>query len=158
MIIILMVIIMSNDLKEFYYNEIKRLASVTRIDKRLEDPEFSIIKKSKICGSTVTIDANIDSSGLISSIGYRTRSCTLAMASTAILFEEGIGCGKEELSKTAMQLNEKLLGNEICFSEKWHKLNFFEIAKTMKQRHSSILLPFEAIIHGFKILNSQTAL
>ena len=154
----LMAIIMSNDLQEFYYEEIKRLASTIRIDKRLEGPKFSITKKSQICGSTVTIDANIDSSGLISSIGYRTRSCTLAMASTAILFEEGIGCGKEELSKTAMQLNEKLLGNEICFSEKWHKLNFFEIAKTMKQRHSSILLPFEAMMHGFKILNSQTAL
>ena len=80
------------------------------------------------------------------------------MASTAILFEEGIGCGKEEVSKTAIQLNEMLLGKKVCFSEKWHELNFFEIAKTMKQRHSSILLPFEAMIHGFKILNSQTAL
>jgi len=78
------------ELAALYQKRIRDLASRIRVDRRLPDPQVTVTRRSRVCGSMVTLDVDFDD-GRIKRIGFRTRACSLGTASTAIVVEVGPG-------------------------------------------------------------------
>ena len=56
---------------------------------RLEAPDGSAEKSSRLCGSRVTVDVGLDASGRIDRFAQEVKACALGQASAAILGARG---------------------------------------------------------------------
>ncbi len=133
-----------------YTKEVLRLAAGLT-GERLKSPDVSITKKSRICGSTITVDVNLKA-GRISDFGAEVKACALGQASTAIVEKHVVGKDWSELAPVYGALQNLLAGNAATFPEEWEAFNVFSSAQSHKARHSAILLPFKALEEA---LNNQ---
>lgn len=92
----------------------------------------------------MTLDINQDDDGVVSALGYRTRACTLGMASLAIVVENAVGTHVDEILRIEMLVSDILLGKDAHLEKKWDDLTVFAAARAFPRRHGSILLPFQA--------------
>lgn len=133
-----------------YQETIKSLAASIRRDRPLKSYDFSIAKRSKLCGSEVTLDARLQEDHKIAEIGYKTKVCLLGMASTALVVTQAPGCSAQDLQTVANQLTRLLAGErDVVFESPWQDLSIFKAALAFPERHSAILLPFKALLEGF---------
>lgn len=132
------------DLAALYQPRIRELASRVRNDKRLELPDVTVTCRSPVCGSTLTLDVSY-SGETISELGWRSRACTLGMASTAIFVKAAIEQSADQIAQAGKALEQLLAGcADITFDERWSSLSLFEAAREFPSRHRSIMLPFNA--------------
>jgi NifU-like protein involved in Fe-S cluster formation len=126
-----------------YTKEIIRLAASLNAE-RLTGADLSIYKKSRICGSAVTIDLSIKD-GVVTGFGAEVKACALGQATTAIVEANIIGQRLDDIPHVKAQLENLLAGEAVTFPSPWEKLSVFERAEKYKARHSAILLPFLAL-------------
>jgi NifU-like protein involved in Fe-S cluster formation len=126
-----------------YTREILRLATSLK-GARLAAPDKSVLKTSRICGSTVTIDIKI-SHGRVSAFGAEVKACALGQASTAIVERRVKGQSGADITAAKRALIRLLAGEQVAFAEPWQDLKVFEAAQAYKARHSAIVLPFIAL-------------
>lgn len=135
-------------METLYTREILKLAGGLK-GERLENPDISITKHSRICGSTITIDVNLKA-GKISEFGAAVKACALGQASAAIVEQHAFGKTWADLEPVYLELQNLLAGGEPIFPEDWQALSVFASALEHKARHSAILLPFKALEEAFK--------
>jgi len=126
-----------------YNSEILRLAASIPFDARLPQPMASVEKRSPVCGSRVTVDVDMDSTGRIAAIGMQVRACALGQASAALMHASAIGRSADELAIARDQLTAWLAGEGPAPA--WPGLEIFEPALAHRGRHASIRLAFEAV-------------
>lgn len=127
-----------------YQRRVREWAVRVRNDRRLADPDISVTRVSRTCGSAVTLDVR-RRGDLIVELGWRARACTLGMASTAIVVRHACGRTFSEIEETSRDLRRVLAGEDAAFIEPWGDLEIFRAAQPFASRHSSILLPFDAL-------------
>ncbi len=136
-------------MSELYNIKILRFASSIPHLERLDNPDVTIAKTSRICGSRVTVDVTFKG-GKISNFGQEVKACALGQASCSIVGNHVIGqtMASFEHIKNAM---DKMLkeGGPVPYGD-WADLEIFLPAQDHKSRHTSIMLPFEAILEAFK--------
>lgn len=132
------------DLAALYQRGLRDLAAGVRNDRRLVPADASITRTSRTCGSTVTLDVQWRGNA-IGALGWRTRACTLGMASTAIVVRHATGETCASVGEIAGLLRRLLAGEAVTFPEPWRDLAMFEAARAFPSRFGSILLPFEAV-------------
>ena len=140
------------DLERLYRSEqLRGLIKRVRKNRRLSRPDFSVTRRSPVCGSEVTIEGTVDSRGVIDRIGYRTRACSLAMASTGVLVQRAPGVAPEEILRARHALRRILSGQDASATAfpVWPELQCFSAAEQLPARHASILLSFDALVEGF---------
>jgi NifU-like protein involved in Fe-S cluster formation len=125
-----------------YNTEILRLAANIPYAERLADAMGSSEKRSPICGSRVTVDANVDDEGRVREIGMLVRACALGQASSALMAGGVIGKTPEELATARDALSAWLAGEGDA--PDWPGLDIFTPALPVTARHPSIRLAFEA--------------
>lgn len=125
------------------YPALKQYSSDMRKDRRLQvPPAESVTVYSAECGSQLTLDALIEGER-VCEIGYRVRACSLGQASTAIVAQHAVGLDQFTLQRVEEQLRAILAGDAIrC---EWKELEIFTLIKDVRNRHGSVLLPFEAL-------------
>jgi len=133
-----------DDPRVLYGDAVKRWARQVRVDRRLRQPDLSISRTSRICGSTVTLDI-CHRGEIITALGYRTRACSLGMAATAVLVHTAPGRGFQEVGLAGQWLADLLTGAQRQVPAGWEALLMFSAARTLVARHGSILLPFDII-------------
>lgn len=127
-----------------YRRDLRDLAAQVRNDRRLVPADFSITRNSRTCGSSVTLDIRCDLDRILE-LGWRTRACTLGMASTAVVVRNAPGQDFAEVEKAAYTLRCFLKGGDVSFPRQWEDLAKFKVARSFTARHNSIMLPFEAL-------------
>lgn len=132
------------DLAALYTRGLRDIAARVRVDKRLVPADVSVTRTSRACGSSVTLDICRDGS-TITTLGWRTRACTLGMAATALVVAHVPGRTFEELAEVAVLLRRLLAGEDVLFPAPWHDLAMFATAQDLPARHGSIMLPFDAL-------------
>lgn len=143
-------------MSELYNTTILRLAASIPHTSRLENPDVTVVKTSRICGSRVTVDLNIKD-GVITHFGQEVKACALGQASCSVVGAKTIG---QTLSaflpvKDAMDTMLKKGGpvpDKDWPEGDWSALEIFEPAIEHKSRHGSIMLPFEAIVEALETL------
>ena len=131
------------DLIKLYSGRILELAADIPLTDRLDSPQASVKKRSPLCGSTVTVDLNMEN-GQISAFGQDVKACALGQAAAAVLGGQVIGRTRAEIDRARDQLREMLKSDGAVPSAPFNGFEVLLPAKDFKNRHASILLAIEA--------------
>ena len=95
----------TQDLMKLYSQRILALAASIPQIGRLEDPQGSAMKRSPLCGSTVTVDVRVENDR-ISDFRQDVKACALGQSSASVLGANAIGRSREEIAEAreALQL------------------------------------------------------
>ncbi len=132
------------DLDEIYNTRILELAGAITHNERLAHPDASATAHSKMCGSTVSIDLNIQA-GRVSGYGQTIKACLLGQAAASVIGREIVGSTPDELRAVAAQMRAMLKDNGPPPAGRWADLAVLEPVRHYKARHTSTLLVFEAV-------------
>lgn len=131
-------------LEALYTRGLRDLATSIRADRRLVPADISVTRRSRTCGSSVTLDVRLDGDRL-AALGWRTRACTLSMGATAVIVAHAPGRTFLEIARIAELLRRLLEGKDVSFPKPWGDLKMFAAAQNLRARHGAIMLPFEVL-------------
>ena len=131
------------DLIKLYSGRILELAADIPLTDRLTSPQASVKKRSPLCGSTVTVDLNMED-GRISAFGQDVKACALGQAAAAVLGGQVLGRSRAEIDLARDQLRDMLKSDGPVPAAPFDGFEVLLPAKDFKNRHASILLAIEA--------------
>jgi NifU-like protein involved in Fe-S cluster formation len=132
-------------LNDIYSRRILELAADIPHLGRLPDPDASATARSKLCGSTVTVDVKLDGN-VVMAFAHDVKACALGQASSSILGRHVIGSTVEELRDLRETATQLLKAGGAAPRGKWEDLKVLEPLRDYKARHASILLTFDAVV------------
>ena len=126
-----------------YSTELLKLAADIPHLGRLDAPQASAHRVSRICGSEIDVDVAL-SEGRLSELGLDVRACALGQASASVLARSGLGATRAEIEAARDALKAMLKDDAAPPQGRFAGLSVLEGARDYRQRHGSILLAFEA--------------
>jgi len=129
---------------ELYNTEILSL-SATLKNETLDAPQGSARKVSKLCGSWVEIDVNLED-GVVSEAALRVQACALGQASAAILKAQIIGSDLDALTQARDDLRDMLKSAGGPPEGRFAQLKLLLGVADYPARHASTLLAFDAAV------------
>jgi len=135
-------------MSELYNTDILRLTTRIPHQIRLEAPDATVVKTSRICGSRITADAVVQK-GVITAFGQEVKACALGQAAAAIVGEHAVGLTENELADIADRFRTMVKTGDANFPDKWSKLTLLAPVKDHPGRHGSVMLPFEVLEQVF---------
>jgi NifU-like protein involved in Fe-S cluster formation len=130
-------------------------ANIPRIG-RLDAPDGTATVRSRLCGSTVTVDVRIEGNA-ISDYAQEVRACALGQASAALLARDVIGCTVAELEDLLATVQRLLRENGPAPEGKWAGIEALTPVREVRARHASTLLPFEAVVQAARMAEAARA-
>lgn len=137
------------DLIKLYSGRILALAADIPHHARLEGPQASVKKRSPLCGSTVTVDVNVQD-GRITAFGQDVKACALGQAAAAVTGSAIIGCTLNDVETARDALRAMLKSNGPVPAAPFDGFEVLEPARDYKNRHASILLSIEATFEAMQ--------
>lgn len=132
-------------LNDIYSRRILELAADIPHLGRLPDADASATARSKLCGSTVTVDLKVEDN-VVTAFAHDVKACALGQASSSIMGRHVIGSTAEELRDLRETATRLLKANGEPPEGKWEDLKVLEPLRDYKARHASILLTFDAVV------------
>ena len=129
-----------------YSHDVLKLAGDIPHIGRLTDPDGSAHKVSRICGSELTVDVNLDADHSIDEIGLVVKACALGQASASVLSRHAKGSKLDDVIEARDQLKAMLQDDGMPPQGRFSDLVALQGAAPYRQRHGSILLAFDATI------------
>ena len=140
---------------ELYSDQILLLAGNIPLMDRLESPDFTITRRSKLCGSLVTIDLTM-ANEVITSYGHEVKACVLGQASAAILAKDVIGKTGQEIITVRNAVVTMLNGSKY-HPDIFADYKFLSPARQFKNRHDSILLSLNATVDAINTISKAVS-
>lgn len=132
-------------LSDLYSDRILAAAAAIPPARRLDHPDASATKASRVCGSEVTVDLAMRD-GAVADIGLEARACALGQASASIVACNIVGASAGELRRLRDEMRAMLKeGGPPPSGARWAELSALRPIKDYPQRHASTLLVFEAV-------------
>ena len=131
-------------LDEIYNPRILELAANIPRGARLERPQASATAHSKLCGSTVSVDLNMNGA-VVTDYGQSVKACLLGQAASSIMARNIIGSNADELRHVGAKMRKMLKQGGPPPNGKWKDLEILEPVRDFKARHASTLLVFDAV-------------
>ena len=133
---------------DLYNTDILMLSS-TLENASLPSPDGTARKVSKLCGSWLEIDLNIED-GVVSDCALRVQACALGQASAAILKESVLGASLAELTDAREGLRALLKAGGAAPTGRFAKLALLAGVAKYPARHTSTMLAFDAAVTAFE--------
>jgi len=134
-----------SDLIKLYSGRILALAADIPLTERLENPQATVKERAPLCGSTVTVDVNLDQ-GRISGFGQDVKACALGQAAASVVASAIIGRTPAEICTARNQLSDMLRMDGPAPDAPFNGLEVLLPAREYKNRHASIMLALEATV------------
>jgi NifU-like protein involved in Fe-S cluster formation len=135
---------------DLYHNRVLELAADIPHVGRLEKPQGTSLKVSRVCGSTVEVDVKLDAEGRIAEIAVEPKACALGQAATSILTRHAIGSSLAEIEAARDALRAMLKdGAEPPDGEFW-ELRHLQPVREYPPRHTSTMLAFDAAVEAMR--------
>jgi NifU-like protein involved in Fe-S cluster formation len=131
-------------LSEIYNQRILELAADIPGSERLSHPDATATAHSKLCGSTVTVDLEVDD-GKVTAFGQTVKACLLGQAASSVMGRNIVGSSAHELREVGAQMRKMLKAGGPPPTGRWTDLGVLEPVKDYKARHASTLLVFDAV-------------
>jgi len=139
---------------DLYSRNILRLAAHMPHAGRLNAPQGSAEKVSKLCGSRVVVDLSL-TDGKVSAFAQEVQACALGQAAAAVLGAHVMGAGVEELEAARNALAAMLKAGGPPPEGRFGELAALEVVKDYPQRHASTMLAFEAAVAAAQAARAQ---
>ena len=143
-------------LNDIYSRRILELAADIPHLGRLSDPHASATARSKLCGSTVTVDVKLDGD-VVTAFAHDVKACALGQASSSIMGRHVVGATVEELRDVREAATRLLKAGGAAPEGKWEDLKVLEPLRDYKARHASILLTFDAVVEAINQIEARRA-
>lgn len=134
-----------SDLIKLYSKQILALASSIPHLGKLDDADGEAKARSPLCGSTVVSGVTLDGQ-TVAHFAQNVKACALGQASAAILGKVVIGLDRGTLQRGRDELHQMLADNGPVPSAPFESYEVLLPAREFKNRHASILLPFDATL------------
>ena len=132
-------------ISDLYSGGILDAAAAIPPARRLDNPQASAKKISRVCGSEVEVDLSL-TDGVVSDFGMQARACALGQAAASIVARNIVGASPDELFQLRDEMRAMLKENGPPPSgARWKDLALLESIRDYPQRHASTLLVFEAV-------------
>ena len=141
-------------MNEMYNRKILELAADIPLLGRLEHPQASVTRHSKLCGSTVTVDLDMQD-GRVVRFGHEVKACALGQASSSIMARHVIGATGDELRAVRDTVRAMLKDNGPAPAAPWDDAQVLEPVRDYKARHASTLLTFDAVVDAVGIIEQK---
>src|SRR2546426_597847 len=142
-------------LNEVYNRRILELAGgIPRLG-RLPSPDASATAHSKLCGSTLTVDLQMEGD-TINDLSPEVEACALGHAASSIMASHVIGSKAAELRELRETVRKMLKENgEPPKDGKWAEISVLEPVRDYKARHASTLLTFDAVVDAISQIEGK---
>lgn len=131
------------ELIKLYSARILALASEIPHHGRLDAPQASVKRRAPLCGSTVTVDLDLQD-GRVSRFAQDVKACALGQASAALLGQVVLGRSIAQLTQARDQLRAMLRDDGPVPDAPFDSFEVLTPARDYRNRHASILLALEA--------------
>lgn len=138
---------------DLYNTDILTLSS-TLENAALPSPDGRARKVSKLCGSWLEIDLNVED-GVVTDCALRVQACALGQASAAILKQSIIGASLAELVAARDGLRDMLKADGTPPTGRFAQLALLSGVAKYPARHTSTLLAFEAAVAAFEAAHAK---
>jgi len=135
----------TEDLMKLYSRRILALAAGIGHVGRLDEPDGTAMKRSPLCGSTVTVDLKV-ADGRISEFAQDVKACALGQSSASVLASQVIGLDRNTIARGRDQLEAMLKRDGPVPEAPFEGLEALLPARDYKNRHASILLAWDATL------------
>jgi NifU-like protein involved in Fe-S cluster formation len=135
---------------DLYSARILKLAANMPRAGRLDAPDASSEKASKLCGSRVIVDLKLKD-GRVVDFAQEVKACALGQAAAAVLGENVIGAGVDEIESARDQLAAMLKAGGDPPEGRFVDLKVLQPVKDYPARHASTLLAFEAAAEAARV-------
>jgi NifU-like protein involved in Fe-S cluster formation len=142
---------------DLYSAKILKLAANMPRAGRLDAPDASSEKVSKLCGSRVIVDLKLEG-GRVADFAQEVKACALGQAAAAVLGEHVIGAGVDEIESARDQLAAMLKAGGDPPGGRFVDLKVLQPVKDYPARHASTLLAFEAAAEAARAALTRQAL
>jgi NifU-like protein involved in Fe-S cluster formation len=133
------------DLSDLYSEKILEIAANQPIPGRLPNPDASVRKVSRICGSSIEVDVSVRE-GVIAGYGHTISACALGQTSAAIVATHIVGTPVAEFRRVRDEMTAMLKADGVPpAGERWGDLKYLEPVRDYAPRHTSTLLVFDAV-------------
>lgn len=144
----------TTELAQLYSGTLLALAADIPHTGRLDAPMVSVKERAPLCGSTVTVDMDIED-GRVSRFAQDVKACALGQASASVLGRHVLGRTEDELTRARDELTAFLKEGGPVPSAPFEGFEALLPAREFKNRHGSILLAVTAACRGFETLRNQ---
>ena len=138
---------------DLYSNQILALAGNIPLIERISAPDITISKRSKLCGSMVTIDLSMKNNKIIA-YSHEVKACALGQASASILAKDIIGKTDVQIIAVRDSVVSMLRGANYS-QDIFLDYRILSPASDFKNRHDSILLVLEATVEAIKNISED---
>ena len=147
---------MSNDsdLISLYSSRILGLAADMPHTDRLVSPQATVKKRAPLCGSTVTVDVNLNN-GRVTEFAQDVKACALGQAAAAVVGNAILGRTEAEILRARDELYTMLTSGGPVPSAPFDGLEVLSPAKDYKNRHASIMLTLDALVAAIDDIKSR---
>ncbi|GGK20229.1 iron-sulfur cluster assembly scaffold protein [Salinarimonas ramus] len=143
-------------LDDIYNKRILELAAdIPRLG-RLPDAQASATVRSKLCGSTVTVDLSL-ADGTVAGFAHEVKACALGQAASSIMARHVIGATPDELRSLRETMRRMLQENGPPPQGEWADCAVLEPVRDFKARHASTLLTFDAVVQALDAIEGKSA-
>ncbi|PTX55814.1 NifU-like protein involved in Fe-S cluster formation [Litoreibacter ponti] len=147
----------NTDLIKLYSGQILELAADIPHTERLDAPQATAKRRSPLCGSTVTVDLDMED-GRITGFGQDVKACALGQAAASVVGRAIIGRTLPEVEAAQSQLKAMLKSDGPAPDAPFDGLKVLLPAKDYRNRHASILLSLDATLEAMQQVEAtQTA-
>lgn len=101
--------------------------------------------RSTLCGSTIEMGIDLDSSNQIARLGIKAHACAIGQASAALFAQSAQGLGRDDVVAALAGVDEWLCDAKAAQPD-WPGLDVIAAARGYPARHGAILLPWKAAL------------
>jgi len=123
---------------------------------RLEHPQATSTKHSRLCGSTVTVDLVLEGD-VVADYAHEVKACALGQAAASVLARHVVGASKAELRQTRDAIRAMLKEDGAPPTGRFEEAKYLEPIREYKARHASTMLAFEAVCEAIDQIEARSA-
>ncbi|MGP9820499.1 iron-sulfur cluster assembly scaffold protein [Salinarimonas sp. NSM] len=143
-------------LDDIYNARILELAAdIPRLG-RLAAPQASATVRSKLCGSTVTVDLVV-ADGHVVDFGHEVKACALGQAASSIMARHVVGETPQALRALRETMRAMLEHDGPPPAGAWADCAVLGPVRAFKARHASTLLTFDAVVKALDEIERTAA-
>jgi NifU-like protein involved in Fe-S cluster formation len=134
---------------------LKLAANLPRLG-RLAQPDASVEKVAKLCGSRVLVDVTVEGDR-VADFAQEVKACALGQAAASVLGAHVVGASLAELETARGQLKAMLKTGGPAPDGRFADLALLGPVKDYPARHASTMLAFEAVTEAVSAAMARPA-
>lgn len=134
---------------DLYHPRVLELAADIPNVGKLDAPDGSATKVSRVCGSVVSVDLKL-ADGRVAEIAVMPKACALGQAAAAVLAMHAVGATPQEIVAARDGLRAMLKDNAAPPQGRFWELRHLEQVRNYPPRHTSTMLAFDAAVEALR--------